>query len=184
MADGREFRARIVVSDAGALNTFERLLPADAPGCSAVTGDIRAVGRSMSYVSLYAGLDRSATDLGFTGTNIWAYPTPDHDSNVARYYADPAASFPVLFISFPSAKDPEFEARHPGHSTIEEVAKLLGTSERAMLKSLVYVAGQDVSIFTQLPTESKSYLYISLLIREPFELTSVILLMLPLSSYL
>jgi all-trans-retinol 13,14-reductase len=73
MADGREFRAHIVVSDAGALNTFERLLPVDAPGCSAVTGDIRAVGRSMSYVSLYAGLDRSAADLGFTGTNIWAY---------------------------------------------------------------------------------------------------------------
>jgi all-trans-retinol 13,14-reductase len=122
MADGREFRARTVVSDAGALNTFERLLPPDAPGCSAITADIRAVGRSMSYVSLYAGLDKSAADLGFTGTNIWAYPTPDHDSNVARYNADAAAPFPMLFISFPSAKDPEFEARHPGHSTIEVIS--------------------------------------------------------------
>lgn len=27
----------------------------------------------------------------------------------------------MLFISFPSAKDPDFEARHPGHSTIEVI---------------------------------------------------------------
>lgn len=121
MADGREFRAGVVVSDAGALNTFGRLLPQDAAGCAAIQDDIRAVGRSMSYVSLYAGLNKSAADLGFTGTNIWAYPGPDHDSNVARYYADPTAPFPVLFISFPSAKDPEFTTRHPGHSTIEVI---------------------------------------------------------------
>jgi all-trans-retinol 13,14-reductase len=122
MADGREFRARTVVSDAGGLNTFGRLLPPNLHECSAILSEIRAVGRSMSYVSLYAGLDKNAADLGFTGTNIWAYPTPDHDSNVARYYADPAAPFPVLFISFPSAKDPVFEARHPGHSTIEVIS--------------------------------------------------------------
>ena len=121
MADGREFRAGTIASDAGALNTFERLLPPDAAGCVAIAAEIGAVGRSMSYVSLYAGLNKSAAALGFTGTNIWAYPTPDHDANVARYYADPAAPFPVLFISFPSAKDPEFEARHPGHSTIEVI---------------------------------------------------------------
>ncbi len=121
MSGGREFRAQTVVSDAGAMNTFERLLPADTTGCHAIAAEISAVGRSMSYVSLYAGLDKSAADLGFSGTNIWAYPTPDHDSNVARYYADPAAPFPVLFISFPSSKDPDFEARHPGHSTVEVI---------------------------------------------------------------
>lgn len=121
MADGREFRAPVIVSDAGALNTFGRLLPPDTPGCAAITSDIHAIGHSMSYFSLYAGLNQSAADLGFSGTNIWAYPTPDHDANLARYYADAAAPFPVLFISFPSAKDPEFTARHPGHATIEAI---------------------------------------------------------------
>jgi all-trans-retinol 13,14-reductase len=121
MADGREFRASIVVSDAGALNTFGRLLPADLPATAGMGAELRAVGHSMSYVSLYAGLNKSARDLGFSGRNIWAYPTPDHDANVARYYRDPAAPFPVLFISFPSAKDPDFEARHPGHSTVEVI---------------------------------------------------------------
>jgi all-trans-retinol 13,14-reductase len=121
MADGREFQAGTVVSDTGALNTFERMLPPDAPGCAAIIHDIRAVGHSMAYLCLYAGLDRTASDLGFTGTNIWAYATPDHDSNVARFYADPAAPFAALYISFPSAKDPEFTKRHPGHSTVEVI---------------------------------------------------------------
>jgi len=119
MVDGREFRAPVVVSDAGALNTFGRLLPADACGCASIAREIRAIGNSMSCVCLYAGLDRSAADLGFTGTNIWAYPTPDHEGNVERYTNDSSAPFPMLFISFPSAKDPEFTLRHPGHSTIE-----------------------------------------------------------------
>lgn len=121
MADGREFRAPVIVSDAGALNTLGKLLAPDTPGCAAIASDIRAIGHSMSYFSLYAGLDRRAADLGFSGTNIWAYPTPDHDANLARYVADPVAPFPLLFISFPSAKDPGFEARHPGHSTVEAI---------------------------------------------------------------
>ena len=121
MPGGREFRAPVIVSDAGAMNTFGRLLPPDSPGCAAIAADIRAIGHSMSYLSLYAGLNKSAADLGLTGTNIWAYPTPDHDANVARFSADPAAPFPVLFISFPSAKDPDLLARHPGHSTIEVI---------------------------------------------------------------
>lgn len=121
MSDGREFTAPVIVSDAGALNTFSRLLPPETPSCAAIVSAIRAVGRSMSYVSLYAGLDEGAAELGFTGTNIWAYPSPDHDRNVARYSADPSAPFPVLFISFPSAKDPDFASRHPGRSTIEVI---------------------------------------------------------------
>ena len=121
MAGGREFRAPVIVSDAGAINTFVRLLPSDAPGCAAIAADIRAIGHSMSYLSLYAGLNKSAADLGFTGTNIWAYPTPDHDANVARFCANPAAPFPVVFISFPSAKDPGFLERHPGHATLEAI---------------------------------------------------------------
>jgi all-trans-retinol 13,14-reductase len=121
MVDGREFLASIIVSDAGALNTFGRLLAPDTPGCAALASELRAIGHSMSYLSLYVGLNKTAAELGLCGTNIWAYPTPDHDGNVVRYCADPATPFPVLFISFPSAKDPDFVTRHPGHATIEVI---------------------------------------------------------------
>jgi all-trans-retinol 13,14-reductase len=121
MADGREFHAPVVISDAGALNTFGRLLPSGAGISEKLVTSVKEIGSSMSYFCLYVGLDRTSEELGLNGTNLWIFPGPDHDANVARFSADPDAEFPVLFMSFPSAKDPEFTTRHPGHSTIEVI---------------------------------------------------------------
>jgi all-trans-retinol 13,14-reductase len=118
MADGREFRSAIVVSDAGARNTFERLVPAPQP----IKEDLRRIPGSIAHLSLYVGVKQSAAELGLNGTNLWIYPTPDHDANMARFLSDPSAPFPALFISFPSAKDPLFERKHPGRATLEAVA--------------------------------------------------------------
>jgi len=62
-----------------------------------------------------------ATDaeLGLDGTNLWIYPSFDHDANVARFANDIESPFAGLYISFPSAKDPDFANRHPGRSTVE-----------------------------------------------------------------
>jgi all-trans-retinol 13,14-reductase len=117
MADGREFRADAVISDAGARNTFERLVP----GPRAITEALSRMPQSMAHLSLYVGLKHTAAELGLSGTNLWVHPTPDHDANLDRFTNDPAAPFPLLFFSFPSAKDPEFTSRHPGHATIEVV---------------------------------------------------------------
>jgi len=43
---------------------------------------------------------------------------------MARFIADPESPFSVLFISFPSAKDPTFSRRYPGRSTIEAIAPI------------------------------------------------------------
>ncbi len=118
MADGREFRSALVVSDAGARNTFERLVASPQP----IQEDLRRMPGSLAHLSLYVGIKHSAAELGLTGTNLWIAPTADHDANWARFLKDPSAPFPMLFISFPSAKDPEFERRHTGRATIEAVA--------------------------------------------------------------
>ena len=39
-----------------------------------------------------------------------------------RFLDDPDAPFPVIYISFPSAKDPDYLNRHPDTATIEIVA--------------------------------------------------------------
>ncbi|HXR40648.1 MAG TPA: NAD(P)/FAD-dependent oxidoreductase [Terracidiphilus sp.] len=124
MADGREFRAGMVVSDAGATNTFNRLLPADTSTVESLRAELRALPTSSAHLSLYVGLDATAEALGLTGTNLWIYPGYDHDENVRRFAADPAAPFSAVYISFPSAKDPEFLRRHPGKSTIEVITML------------------------------------------------------------
>ena len=118
MADGREFRAPLVISDAGARNTFTRLLP---PVASQVA-ELDQIGPSMSHLCLYVGIKHDGAPPDTGAANLWVAPSADHDANLERYADDPGAPFPFLFISFPSAKDPAFAARFPGKSTIEVVA--------------------------------------------------------------
>jgi all-trans-retinol 13,14-reductase len=124
MADGREFRAKIVVSDAGATNTFGRLLPADTPGLETLRRELRTLPPSTAHLSLYVGLNQTDEALGLTGTNLWIYPGFDHDANVERFAGNPESPFPGVYISFPSSKDPDFSRRHPGKSTIEVITLL------------------------------------------------------------
>jgi len=119
MTDGREFRCSTVVSDAGARNTFERLMHVPQP---VIKEDLSRIPGSIAHLSLYAGFKQSDAELGLNGTNLWIYPTPDHDANMARFMNDLSAPFPALFISFPSAKDPFFGRKHPGRATLEAVA--------------------------------------------------------------
>jgi all-trans-retinol 13,14-reductase len=121
MADGRELRAPLILSDAGAWNTYAKLLPGEAPGRADALAEVERIPNSMGHLCLYVGLRREAGEPEFGDTNLWIYPGPDHDANVARYAADPEQPFPGLFISFPSAKDPEFAGRYPGRATIEVV---------------------------------------------------------------
>jgi all-trans-retinol 13,14-reductase len=121
MQDGRELRAGTVISGAGAWNTFASLLPPEVPGVAPALAELRTVPPSMAHLCLYAGVKQSAAELGLTGTNLWIHPTPDHDANLARFTSDPSAPLPLLFISSPSAKDPDFERRHPNRATLEVI---------------------------------------------------------------
>jgi len=121
MSDGRELRAPIVVSDAGARNTLEHLLPRNDGTHRKVREQIRGIPPSQAHLCLYVGLKESAASLGLAGTNIWVHPTSHHDTNLARFEANPNAAFPTVYISFPSAKDPDFERRHPGRATVEVI---------------------------------------------------------------
>ncbi|MDH3254139.1 MAG: NAD(P)/FAD-dependent oxidoreductase, partial [Acidobacteriota bacterium] len=119
MSDGRELEAPAVVSDAGVHNTFLRLLPRSAVDRHASVGKAAETPFSVSHLCLYVGFKQTARELGLPKTNLWIYPGADHDANVEAFVADPEAPLPVVYVSFPSAKDPSFEARHPGRATVE-----------------------------------------------------------------
>jgi all-trans-retinol 13,14-reductase len=121
MTDGRSFRAPLVISDAGALNTYFRLLPDADPAVVALRERLAGLGRSTAHLSLYVGLAHSDDELGLKGTNLWIYPDERHEENLARFLANPDAPLPVVYISFPSRKDPSFQARRPGRATIEVI---------------------------------------------------------------
>jgi all-trans-retinol 13,14-reductase len=113
LKSGEELRAPVIISDAGLPNTFGKLLPR--------VDTFAAAPASSGYLCLYLGFKHTDEELGLTGTNLWVYPGPNHDENVARFEADQTAPFPMLYFSFPSAKDPDFQRRHPGRATIDVI---------------------------------------------------------------
>ncbi len=119
MADGREIRCPVVISDIGIPNTARRLLPEGTPGRRELISAAQAAGRSVGHCCLHIGLEKTAEELQLPMANLWVYPGADHDENLRAFEADSSAPLPLVFISFPSAKDPDFENSHPGRATIE-----------------------------------------------------------------
>src|SRR5690554_3327351 len=125
MADGHDIRAPLVISNAGVINTFERLMPESEAKRIGYPHKREHIKPSKPHIGLYLGLKGTPEQLGLPRTNFWIYPGPDHDGNVQRFLSAPESSpFPVVYISFPAAKDPDYQNRWPGTSTIEVVAPI------------------------------------------------------------
>ena len=122
MTDGHIIDCACVVSSAGIDNTFNRLLPPAAVSKAGYGPLLERVTPSMAHLGVYIGLQETAEQLGLPKTNFWIYPHNDFDGAVDTFMADPEAPFPVVYISFPSAKDPDYASRRPGTATIEIVA--------------------------------------------------------------
>jgi all-trans-retinol 13,14-reductase len=122
MSDGHFIECACVISSAGVNNTFNGLLPADSAQKAGYKQLLERVKPSMAHLGIYIGLKESAEQLGLPKTNFWVYDSNDSDAAVERFMQDPQAPFPVVYISFPSAKDPDYARRHPGTATIEIVA--------------------------------------------------------------
>lgn len=122
MKDGREILADKVISGAGLTTTFNHLIPRKDLDKFPIT-EYTATPPSMSHYCLYVGLKGSSADLNLPKANFWLYPDSyDHDANVENFLNDPDnAELAVAYISFPSAKDPDWENRYPGKSTIEVI---------------------------------------------------------------
>ena len=122
MKDGHRIECNCVISSAGVDNTFNHLLPDDVATSSGYRRQMTNVTPSVAHLGVYIGLKETAETLGLPKTNFWIYPGNDYDKAVNEFMDDPDAPFPIVYISFPSAKDPDYENRHPGTATIEIVA--------------------------------------------------------------
>ena len=122
MADGREFRANAIVSDAGIRTTMDRLLGDGVPKeVRDVAARTRSLPAASGHLCLYAGLTFPTSAPTWNSANLWIHPSLDFDRNLSAFDADIEAPFPFLYISFPSAKDPSFGARYSNRHTIELV---------------------------------------------------------------
>jgi all-trans-retinol 13,14-reductase len=121
MVDGSSVRAKSVVSSAGVRLTFEQLLPKAERERHGYAAKLKKVKPSSGHICLYAGFKGDAKELKLPRTNLWVYPNADHEGNVEKYLADPFKTLPMMYISFPSAKDPTWNQHYPGKSTVEVI---------------------------------------------------------------
>ncbi|MGH0131862.1 UNVERIFIED_CONTAM: hypothetical protein FKN15_047965 [Acipenser sinensis] len=74
----------------------------------------------MGSFLVFVGLDGTKEELGIKSTNFWMYKHNNLDEMMARYSSlskeEVVDNIPMMFITFPSAKDPTFNSRHPGKS--------------------------------------------------------------------
>lgn len=109
-----EFRAPAIVSDAGAWNTFARMLPS-YPN----SHERKSPPEGFEVVEVFLGLRRDPREMGFRGENHWIFSTFDHDAMYARRDELLQGKAAMAYLSFPSLKDPQ-AARH----TAEIIAPL------------------------------------------------------------
>lgn len=116
-----EIHAPVVISNAGVYNTFQSLLPIEAAKKSYFTKMIKDMKPGLGSISIFVGLNASNEQLKIDKKqNIWCFNTnksvfeAEKHTNLTSEEVM-ASEAPFLFVSFPSAKDPEWK-KHPGRS--------------------------------------------------------------------
>lgn len=99
-----DYRADILLSNVGARQTYDGLLPAgEVLAVDAIAGRLRKPDCGYSAVVLYLGLNREPGELGISGENYWII-TDTNPNDLAGATDDLLARRPrTIYMSFPSA---------------------------------------------------------------------------------
>jgi all-trans-retinol 13,14-reductase len=98
------YYASVVISNAGAFNTYLKLVPQSYP--IADRSAIKDFPKGNTFLTAYLGLKIDPRSLGFQGENHWIYHSYDHDE--LAHSPLPTSDNPpkYCYLSFPSAKNP------------------------------------------------------------------------------
>ncbi|XP_056405295.1 all-trans-retinol 13,14-reductase-like [Hyla sarda] len=112
--------APVVISDAGLFNTFEQLLPPAVRNTPEVECLLSNLQYGMGCFLVFVGIQGMSDELGLKSTNLWIYSESDLNSMMEKFssldFEQVCKQLPLMFITFPSAKDPTYSQRHPGRS--------------------------------------------------------------------
>lgn len=112
------YHAPVVISNAGAYNTYLKLIPPDFP--LPFRQSIETFPKGNNVLTLYLGLKEHPQKLGFHSANYWIHHSYDHN---AVLDAPPISAIdppPFCYLSFPSLKNPAAKGHTaemivPGH---------------------------------------------------------------------
>ncbi|KAM8947882.1 all-trans-retinol 13,14-reductase-like [Pelodytes ibericus] len=112
--------APVIISDAGIFNTYERLLPPEIKTSPEVHSLLSRLQYGMGCFLVFVGLRGTSDTLELKSTNHWLYKESDLNSLMGKFsslsFDEICEQLPLMFITFPSAKDPTYSKRHPGSS--------------------------------------------------------------------
>lgn len=107
MEDGKEFKAPIIISAAGAKTTVNKLVP-DNFKHSEWGNSLRSIGDSPSYLCLNIAFKGDIASKGAGSSNMWLYTIDNNDQQLWDI-TNPDEVPHLLYVSFPSMKDPEHQ---------------------------------------------------------------------------
>uniref|UniRef100_A0A671YE94 Si:ch1073-13h15.3 n=1 Tax=Sparus aurata TaxID=8175 RepID=A0A671YE94_SPAAU len=115
-----EVHAPVVVSNCGIFTTFQKLLPPEIRVNTDVQKRLDMMKHGRGSFLVFSGFDGTEEELGLESTNFWLFKNNDMDKSMEDYFAlskeEAPDNIPMMFITMPSAKDPEAKLRHPGKS--------------------------------------------------------------------
>ena len=118
-SSGEEFRAPVVVSAVGAGETVKRLLPEDVRQQDWAR-EISTFKPAICHFEVFLGFEGEIDKYGATRANHWFYESWDTDDGI--WFAAHDEPLPMMFVSFPSLKDPAHDPgptnRHTGQMMV------------------------------------------------------------------
>jgi all-trans-retinol 13,14-reductase len=133
MMDGNKIKAKKVVSDAGFINTFTKLLPPDTVNMDFAKDDRATYGKlhpSTTGINLFVGLKGDHKSLHLPESQYWIYPSNELSEATRKIEKmsldeglkmDPR-DFSPIFVGIPSTKDKSWSREHPDKTGLEIIA--------------------------------------------------------------
>ncbi|XP_066301641.1 all-trans-retinol 13,14-reductase-like isoform X2 [Branchiostoma lanceolatum] len=117
-----DIHAPVIVSGVGFTNTYKYLLSAEIVEKHGLNDIFQHVKPGVGALSVFIGLKGTKEELGLKAQNTWAFMGNDLDGYLNSFMAKDRESagddvVPLMFLSFPSAKDSTWKSRYPGKST-------------------------------------------------------------------
>ncbi|KAM6957575.1 all-trans-retinol 13,14-reductase [Aplochiton taeniatus] len=118
--------APMIISNAGIFNTYQTLLPKELQAMPAIQNQLGMMKNGEGGLSIFLGLNGTKEDLGLEADNYWIFRENNLDELCETYLRgdreESAKTVPLLFLASPSAKDPTWQERSPGKSTLSLVS--------------------------------------------------------------
>jgi len=134
MKDGNIIRCDTVISDAGFMNTVEKLLPPGIIDVEFSTKDDAStiLHPAVTGLNVFVGLQGDAESLNLPQSIVWIYPSTDLAATAKRFREDITLEEALdldpkdftVFVGCPATKDKSWKDRHPGKNTLEVITLL------------------------------------------------------------